>query len=280
METVNALDTHGESWRSWVLENVRRECSPMDMLRAMTKNVWESELAQDAIDLALAELNMPKEWRYKLPRIGPNPQIVLDGVTVDVLARIKRPHAVLFGGVLTPAECAELVDYARTVGMVVSGVVDNQTGSSITHEARTSSGIGFNRATTPLLATLEMRLAQLTNWPITHGEGIQILRYEPGQQYKPHFDWFDPTKTGSAKHLNRGGQRVGTTVVYLSLPKVGGQTIFPKSGVEVTPTLGGAIFFNNVDFLGIPDPLSLHGGAPVIQGEKIVATYWQRESAY
>jgi prolyl 4-hydroxylase len=164
--------------------------------------------------------------------------------------------------------------------METSGVVDNQTGLGVIHEASTSSGIGFSRGATPLLATLESRLAQLTNWPITHGEGIQILRYQPGQQYKPHFDWFDPIEPGSTSHLKNGGQRVGTTVVYLSLPKLGGRTSFPEVGLEVAPTLGGAIFFNNVDFLGVPDPLSLHAGMPVEHGEKIVATYWQREAEF
>jgi prolyl 4-hydroxylase len=280
MAIAEAINAHGENWRLWIMDNLQRGCSLKEMFNAMTKEVWEPPLALHALMAGADELKLTRAWNHKLPRIGPEPRIVLPDITVDIVARIHQPNAALLSNLLTPEECAELIAYAASKGLKTSGVVHNETGESVQHAARTSSGTHMQRAETPLVAALENRISQLTGWPLTHGEGVQILKYEPGQQYKAHFDWFDPAKPGAAVHLRRGGQRVGTTVVYLSLPKLGGRTTFPKSGVEVAPTLGGAIFFNSVNLLGDPDPLSLHAGTPVDQGEKIVATYWQREHAF
>ena len=66
------------------------------------------------------------------------------------------------------------------------------------------------------------------------GEGIQILHYLPGAEYKPHYDYFDPAQPGTASILRRGGQRVATLVMYLSEPARGGGTTAGR-GVHDTP---------------------------------------------
>lgn len=60
-----------------------------------------------------------------------------------------------------------------------------------------------------------------------NGEAMQILRYELGQKYEPHFDSF-------ADEVNRlrGGQRIATVLMYLSDVKKGGETVFPKADVS------------------------------------------------
>ena len=52
--------------------------------------------------------------------------------------------------------------------------------------------------------------------------------------------------------------------------------MFPTSNLKIKPRVGGAVLFHNLDQLGKVDPSSLHAGNPVIEGEKIVATYWQK----
>jgi prolyl 4-hydroxylase len=136
----------------------------------------------------------------------------------------------------------------------------------------------FQRGETDLCQRIEARIAALVNWPVENGEGIQVLRYSPGAEYKPHYDYFDPSQPGTAAILKRGGQRVGTVVMYLNTPEQGGATIFPDVGLDVHAIEGNAVFFA----YGLPDPssLTLHGGAPVVQGEKWVATKWMRESKF
>ena len=110
------------------------------------------------------------------------------------------------------------------------------------------------------------------------GEGLQILRYRPGAQYRPHFDYFDPAQPGTAAVLERGGQRVATLIMYLQVPSRGGATIFPDVGLEVAPVKGHALFFS----YDRPheSTATLHGGAPVTDGEKWVATKWLREGEF
>jgi prolyl 4-hydroxylase len=125
---------------------------------------------------------------------------------------------------------------------------------------------------------IERRIAALLRWPQTHGEGLQILRYRPGAQYQPHFDYFDPAQKGTAHILARGGQRVGTLVIYLNEPQGGGATTFPEAGLEVAPIKGQAVFFSYDR--AHPSTGTLHGGAPVLAGEKWVATKWLRQSVF
>jgi prolyl 4-hydroxylase len=276
-----AVDRHGADWRQWIFTNIERGCTPASMVASMINSVWTLDQAAAALDEALALASKASQWRTALPTIRSGDRITLsDGQVVSVLARLRQPKAVLLDGLLSAAECHALMEYAFDKGMSRSGVVEGSTGDSVDHHARTSSTTFMTRAETPLVDRIERRMAELTGWPVSHGEGLQILRYEAGQQYRPHFDWFDPAKPGSAVHLTRGGQRLGTTVIYLSAPEAGGGTCFPAAGIDVLPPVGGAIFFQDVDALGVPDPKSLHGGLPVERGIKMVATYWQREGPF
>jgi prolyl 4-hydroxylase len=156
--------------------------------------------------------------------------------------------------------------------------VDNATGGSEVNAARTSDGMFFERGEAPLVAAIEQRIAELLRWPPDHGEGLQVLRYRPGAQYRPHHDYFDPAHPGTARILQRGGQRVGTLLMYLNTPEGGGATTFPDVGLEVAPLRGNAVFFSYDR--AHPETRTLHGGAPVTAGEKWVATKWLRETVF
>lgn len=277
---LTALNAHGQDWRDWVITNLERNCDLKDMHGKMVKGLWTDLQAAEALQQGLQLLGINRSWLQDLPSLPGTDALDLDGTRLVVLGRFDKPRAALLAGVLSAQECADLIDYAFECGLKRSPVVDGATGLGVANDGRTSTSVFFQRSQTPLIARIEARLAALTGWPVSHGEGLQVLRYEPGQQYKPHFDWFDPAKTGTAKHLERGGQRVATTVMYLANADKGGGTRFPKSGVEIFPRAGGAVFFNNVLPWGELDDWSLHSGTPVEQGVKIVATYWQRERAF
>jgi prolyl 4-hydroxylase len=136
----------------------------------------------------------------------------------------------------------------------------------------------FTRGENPVCARIEQRIAALLQWPLVNGEGLQVLRYGPGAEYKPHYDYFDPAQPGTPSILKRGGQRVASLVMYLNTPRRGGATVFPDVNLEVAPVKGNAVFFS----YDRPHPMtrSLHGGAPVFEGEKRVATKWLREGHF
>lgn len=60
-----------------------------------------------------------------------------------------------------------------------------------------------------------------------NGESIQILHYENGQKYEPHFDFFH-----DVANQQMGGHRIATVLMYLSNVEKGGETIFPNSEVK------------------------------------------------
>ena len=111
-----------------------------------------------------------------------------------------------------------------------------------------------------------------------HDKGLQILRCLPGAEYKPHEEYFDPHRHGSAVIVKRGGNRVETVLMYLNTPEEGGETVFPDVGLSIPPKRGNALFFAYPQ--AHPCSLSLQGGAPVIAGEKWVATKWLREGIF
>jgi prolyl 4-hydroxylase len=196
---------------------------------------------------------------------------------VAVLANVRHPRVIVLGGVLSDQECDELIALSRE-RMRRSETFLLDEGVSVVHEARTSEGMFFNRGENELCRRIEARLAALCQWPLENGEGLQILRYGPGAEYKPHYDYFDPEQPGSHKALGSAGQRVASVVIYLNTPTRGGATTFPDAGIDVSPIKGNAVFFS----YDRPHPMTktLHGGAPVLEGEKWVATKWLRERAY
>lgn len=196
---------------------------------------------------------------------------------VRVVFRLERPRMVLFEGFLSNAECEELITSSRRQ-MSSSQVIDIDTGGEKPSDERTSSGTALAREGTPTIARIERRIAALLNWPLQNGEAIQVLRYDIGQEYKPHYDFVDPALPGSSPFLQRGGQRVASFLMYLNTPNAGGSTSFPDLGLDMPAVKGNALFF--AYDCAHPSSRTLHAGMPVSAGEKWIATKWLRENAH
>ena len=272
--------------REWIIAQARAGCRPEDVLKAMCDSGWEQPVAVAALEETLEtyleaharQSGLPPVVAVPEPALAESPVALLAGDReVKVLASMRNPRVIVFGGLLGDEECDALVEQARA-RLVRSETVDTRTGGSELNEARTSDGMFFERGETPLIARIEARIAALLDWPLVNGEGLQILRYRPGAEYKPHYDYFDPAQPGTPRILERGGQRVASLVIYLNTPAKGGATTFPDVALEVAPVKGNAVFFS----YDRPHPVTrtLHGGAPVLEGEKWVATKWLREGAF
>ncbi len=212
------------------------------------------------------------------PDLGGEPgSIDVGDRAVRVLMSMDAPRVVLFGEILSADECEALIEAAKP-RLARSLTVETATGGEEINADRTSDGMFFQRGELPLVQQLEERIARLLNWPVENGEGLQVLRYGPGAEYKPHHDYFDPHEPGTASIVRRGGQRVGTLIIYLNEPAQGGATTFPEAGLQVVPQRGHAVFFSYAQ----PDPATrtLHGGAPVICGQKWIATKWLRQGRF
>jgi prolyl 4-hydroxylase len=275
--------------RDWIVAQAKAGVRPEQVLEAMKTSGWNEDVAIQALEETLrghlAERAQPLLVVHEAlpvpvpePALGDSPShLRVMGRDVTVLMNMKHPRVVVFGGLLSEGECDEIVSLAGP-RMARSETVDNATGGSEVNAARTSRGMFFERGETGVIERVERRVAALLGWPVENGEGLQVLHYLPGAEYKPHYDYFDPVHPGSVSILQRGGQRVGTLLMYLNTPVKGGGTTFPDVGLEVAPIKGNAVYFS-YDRAHVATK-SLHGGAPVIAGEKWVATKWLREREF
>jgi prolyl 4-hydroxylase len=271
--------------RQWILEQSQAGHAPQAVLEAMRAAGWSDAVAREALASAL-QVQMPQDERPAVPARVPLPEPDLTGAPlyldagdrkVHVLQAMVSPRIVVFGNLLSDEECDQMIALARP-RLARSLTVATQTGGEEVNADRTSNGMFFQRGETELVARIEARLARLLNWPMENGEGLQILHYLPGAQYKPHYDYFEPSEPGTPSILRRGGQRVATIVMYLSEPERGGGTTFPDVQLEIAPKRGNAVFFS----YDRPHPATrtLHGGAPVLAGEKWIATKWLRQQRF
>ncbi|MBL8389708.1 MAG: 2OG-Fe(II) oxygenase [Hydrogenophaga sp.] len=281
--------------RQWIIEQSTAGCMPEAVLEAMVNAGWQPDVAEAALEqtlrdhlkqLGASRVAAPAPGVAREMAVARAPEIPLGGSPrrldagdrmVDVIVSISMPRVVVLGGLLSDEECDALIEASRP-RLARSLTVQTVTGGEELNPDRTSSGMFFGRGENDLVKRIEARIARLVNWPVENGEGIQVLNYKTGAEYKPHYDYFDPDEPGTPTILKRGGQRVGTVVMYLNEPARGGGTTFPDIGLEVAPVRGNAVFFS----YNRPHPgtMTLHGGAPVIEGEKWVATKWMRERVF
>ena len=189
----------------------------------------------------------------------------------------EQPRIAVFEEFLTAEECWHLAAQAAPY-LRPSKVLKRVSGEAAQSAGRRSGGMSFSGPLRDVVIwNIENRLADACGLPIEHGEPLHILHYGPGDEYRPHHDYFDPAVPGRAAGLAHGGQRLATLLVYLNEVAEGGETVFPDIGARVTPSRGRALLFYNCRPDGKLDPLTRHAGAPVRGGEKWVASKWIRE---
>ena len=123
------------------------------------------------------------------------------------------------------------------------------------------------------------RLSILVQMPIRNAEMFQVVHYESGTEYKPHFDSFDQSTELGKKYWEPGGQRMITALIYLNDVEDGGATYFPELNISINPKKGNVLVFHNtISETTNINPRSLHAGMPVTSGEKWAANLWFREN--
>lgn len=176
------------------------------------------------------------------------------------------PRVQRFPGFCTPAECAHIASVAAPA-LQPATVFDPASGRMIPHPIRASDNAPIGPTDESLVVqAINRRIAAATATDVMQGEPLTLLRYAPGQQYRPHLDALP----------NEANQRIRTAILYLNHNFSGGATEFPLLGVTIAPGAGDLLVFDNVDAQGKPDPNSRHAGLPVTSGTKWIATRWIR----
>lgn len=202
-----------------------------------------------------------------------------DVVSVPAVSqRADAPRVWTIDGLLSADECRLLIAHSLP-RLRRSRAVDPRTGAPREVALRTSSDATHD----PMLEDVAIRLVQArmaaaAGVPLAHAERLTVLRYLPGEQYRPHRDYLPPGSPETDRP--DAGNRLRTICVYLNGVEAGGATAFPHAGLEIAPKAGRAVVFDNLHADGRPDPDSLHAGLPVEAGEKWLATLWIRQHPY
>ena len=175
------------------------------------------------------------------------------------------PHVFVVPHFFTKEECAILLRLGRENGELHRDATFEGEGAYRT----SSSRVVYSREVPP---SLPGKIEALLQGPRTRLEHMKVLRYRPGEYYKPHND-------GEAGPLSHGGfensARLATLFVYLNDVPGGGETRFTKIGVDVKPEAGMAVvhFPTSADFAN--DERTTHQSLPVKEGnEKFILVTW------
>lgn len=181
----------------------------------------------------------------------------------------KDPYIAIYEGLFSPAECRYLM-LLGTPWMERALIVDQATGEGVLDPVRDADTSSFPHLAEDLVVQAINRcIATATDTEPGWGEPLQILRYAPGQQYRPHHDAGGVT-----------ARRQMTALIWLNAEFEGGETHFPDIKVTVRGGVGDMLVFRNLTDQGDPDPRMRHAGLPVTSGVKWLASRWIRTENY
>jgi prolyl 4-hydroxylase len=235
-----------KEWRDWVNHNVARGCSKTELFEILVREGFHGEAAYRAL----------------------NP------IQIQTLCKVDTERAELYtaDGFLTEAECRHLID-------LMEGHLRQ---STIT--AKEEPDQFFRRSKTcdlgllhdPVAERIDLRICQAMQIPLALAEPTQAQRYEVGDEFKAHTDYFEPCELERFSSPTLG-QRNWTFMIYLNEPESGGETAFVNLGILLRPKAGQAVIWNSLLPDGRPNYDTLHHGMPVKAGHKAIITKWFRQ---
>jgi len=188
--------------------------------------------------------------------------------------RDRRVQLYLSENFLSGEECGQLCERIDA-GVYPSPLYEKEKYEGV----RTSQSCNLN-VYDPVVAGIETRIADLLGIDRSWGEPLQGQKYEVGQEFKAHADFFYIDQPYWAEYEPHGGQRTWTAMIYLNEPESGGGTGFTYLDLTIKPRLGRILIWNNMAADGSPNPWTEHEGQPVGQGVKYIVTKWYRERTF
>ena len=295
VDLLNQLAARGDGPACFQLAEWAREGTFVEQDFALVRMLYQRaaqagiiEAVRRLIALVAVGVGGPRDWQMSLEMLAEFASI--DAIAARQLALLQRmsltadgdpaeeaarevikesPKVVRFPGLLSAEECDYLCEAANPL-FEPAHTVEEYTGRTFRTPIRTSDTAVFPWVgENPAIHAINRRLAAESRTDVLQGEPLQILRYQPGQEYKAHTDAIPGLEN----------QRIKTMLVYLNDDFEGGETIFPKLELTICPARGEGLLFTNVDADGKPNPSVVHAGLPVESGVKFLASRWIRERA-
>lgn len=288
-------------WLDWTKHNLDRGCDPQEIRSILSKNGFSG----NDIDQAMQQFGQSKKPGF-IARFKQNFQKKLTQAKAEVerrnadepenriaqvgfdysrmakpnlldhpeLKRIEDERVQLFvlDNFFSKKECNELIAEINR-NLRPSTITSGKDYSGF----RTSSTCDLGHSTSKIAAKVDKKIARTLGIRLEWSEVIQGQKYEVGQEFKAHTDYFEPNSDEFEKFANELGQRTWTFMVYLNDTPKGGETFFTALDLKFKPKAGQAVIWNNLYESGEPNPDTMHHGMPVEAGSKIIITKWFRD---
>ncbi|MEO8001311.1 MAG: 2OG-Fe(II) oxygenase, partial [Arenimonas sp.] len=153
-------------------------------------------------------------------------------------------------------------------------------GQRLQVQLRTSFDMVFEEMLEDIsIVLIQRRMAAVVDTTPAYSENLQLLRYQPDQEYRPHRDYLPPSLITPLEE-GGSGQRESTVIIYLNDMENGGETEFIELDKKIAPKTGRILAFRNLHLDGSPDTRTLHAGLPVANGSKWIATLWIHQGVF
>jgi prolyl 4-hydroxylase len=245
-------------WLGWVQLNLARGCSAIELRQILAKNGFSAAAISQAFEAAVT--------RRESANVGAR---FVDGAQRHPSDKVELYTVENF---LTPLECKRLVELV--VAKLRRSTISTPPGGESDQTFRTSRTCDLVDGN-PIVTDLDSKISKCIGIDLTLAEPTQGQRYEVGNQFKTHTDFFKSYELGKFA-TETLGQRSWTFMVYLDEPVAGGETIFPDVDLSIRPRTGMAVAWNNLLPSGAPNEATKHQGSPIRFGHKTVITKWFR----
>ena len=257
-----------DSWKIWIWTNVSRGCDKdgifkilhdagfdYDAIRAELN--YEPSVDLDEINNPLNDINFDRKHFF-----------VANSRKIDN----EKIELYILEDFLTKDECQRLIELMKSSLRPSTITNENEPDSYF----RTSKTCDFAYIKDPLSDEINIRICRTLGISPSYSEEMQGQLYDVGEEFKAHTDWFTPNTEEFERYGAERGQRSWTFMIYLNDVESGGETAFTEIDETITPKTGMAVFWNNINPDGQPNPDTLHHALPVKAGYKAVVTKWFR----
>lgn len=261
-----------DQWRDWCTTNLHRGIPP----EALAEQMRTKHVSEDDIRAALGEAFGASTAPVDYEAIANCAITRRPGKTPGVRQLASRKAQVfVWENFLTAEECDRAISLMES-RLRPSTVTDDRGDARV----RTSTTCDLGEIVDPFIYELDRKISNALGIHWSYSEPNQGQKYEIGQEFKSHTDYFEPGTVEYLPNTGMKGQRTWTFTIYLNTTAEGGATRFPRLEKLFRPKQGQATIWNNLNPDGTPNPWTLHHGMKPRRGQKYIITKWFREKGW
>ncbi len=254
-----------EEWKLWIKVNLERGCSVSKMRSLLQESGFLIAEIDIEINANLDEDELCVDYNKSAETF-----IVKNEFAKKIINKSMQMY--IFNDFLNDEDCTDMIAQINL----------NLRPSPITVNAqedffRTSRTCDLGLIDCPIIQVVDKKISEALGVTLGWSEAMQGQRYDVGQEFKTHTDYFEPGTSEFNDFAAIRGQRTWTFMVYLNDTIKGGETYFSHIDKTFSPKMGQAVIWNNLLPDGSPNTSTSHCSQPVMEGHKFIITKWFRD---